>query len=70
MVVLISDHTSPSVSYEIGLARGRGIRVIPVVVGGDDISDELKMLDLERSRYIDMRRDYEKGLNELLAVTS
>lgn len=68
MVVLVSEHTSPNVIYEIGLARGKGIRVIPVIVGGDDVTGELKMLDLEQSRYIDLRRDSERGINELLEV--
>jgi hypothetical protein len=63
-LALLSGRPSPNLSIELGLARAKGLRVIPVLLEGAQIPSDLKDL-----RYIDLR-DFAHGLSELVeAVT-
>lgn len=64
-VVLLSRHPSENLSLEVGLARGKGVPVIPVLLRDAQVPS-----DLEGIRYVDLRQDESRGLDELVRATT
>ncbi|ESQ14692.1 MAG: hypothetical protein N838_31305 [Thiohalocapsa sp. PB-PSB1] len=44
VLVFIGDEPSPNVAFELGLAEGRGKRIIPVRAGGAELPSDIQGL--------------------------
>jgi len=64
-VALLSEKRSANLMYELGLARAKGLRVIPVL-----LADAAVPADLEGVRYIDLRPGHPRGLEELVKAAT
>jgi hypothetical protein len=64
-VVLLTDQQSNFSKYELGLARSKGLRVIPVL-----FRDVTVPVDLKDIQYVDLRRDFDSGLRELVRAAT
>jgi len=65
-VALLSEQARPNLLLELGMARARGLRIIPVLVAAEA---ELPS-DLQGLRYIDLRHERSRGLEELVKATT
>ncbi len=64
-VALLSQTERANLAFELGLARAKGIKVIPVL-----LSDAAIPSDLQGVRYVDLRHDFPHGLAELVKAAS
>ena len=65
IVVFLGKEISPNLMFELGMAQAKGKRIIPVLLEDTQIPS-----DLEGLRYVDLRRDKESGIQELVkAIT-
>lgn len=64
-VVLVSRSPSPNLALEVGLARSKGVPVIPVLV-----ADAPVPTDLQGLRYVDLRHDTSQGIEELVRAAT
>ncbi|MDX6528132.1 MAG: hypothetical protein QOH41_422 [Blastocatellia bacterium] len=60
-VALVSGVPRPNLLLEIGMARARGLRVIPVLLADTSLPSDLQGL-----RYIDLRKEQSRGIEELV----
>lgn len=64
-VALLSQEPRPNVLLELGMARARGLRIIPVLLADGELPPDLLEL-----RYIDFRHERAQGLEELVKATT
>ena len=64
VVVLLSDQPTPNLLLELGMAKAKGLRIVPVRVSDGEIP-----ADLQGLRYIDLRDKRGSGIQELVNAT-
>lgn len=64
-VMLLSEaiRENPNLNFELGLATGLAKKIIPVLVGNATLPE-----NLQKWRYIDLTKESEKGVSELLSA--
>ncbi|SRR5712692_7959837 len=64
-VVLLSGQPRSNLLLELGMAYAKGLRVIPVLLADAELPSDLRGL-----RYIDLRHERSRGLDELVRATT
>jgi len=64
-VLLLSDNQGSFWKYELGLARSKGLRIIPVLLQDVPVPGDLKNL-----QYVDLRKDFSSGMDELVKAAT
>lgn len=64
-VALLSEQARPNLLFELGMARAKGLRIIPVLLAEGELPSDLQGL-----RYIDLRHERSRGLDELVKATT
>jgi hypothetical protein len=62
-VALLSKEQGPNLMLELGLAKARGLRVIPVLLEPADVPSDIASL-----RFIDLTSNRETGLEQLARI--
>jgi predicted nucleotide-binding protein len=61
VVAVWSEQQRPNLQLELGMAMAKGLRIIPVLVADAELPSDLKGL-----RYVHLRRERNRGLEELV----
>ena len=65
VILFVGKELSPNVMYEIRLAKERGKKIIPVILESGELPN-----DIEGLKYIDLRKNKEVGIREIVDAST
>jgi predicted nucleotide-binding protein len=65
VIVFVGKELSPNVMYEIGIAKAKGKKIIPVILRSGELPS-----DIEELMYIDLRQDKDDGIKKLVDAST